>query len=84
MYQRYFHTVSDNSFVTQDHAGATQIAASNKFYTNRSDDPDASKLPFGLGVDPFGYLEKASTDQHVHSHDNIVAYFKQAKDSDSG
>ncbi|KAJ7884635.1 hypothetical protein B0H14DRAFT_2564339 [Mycena olivaceomarginata] len=67
-----------------DHAGATQIAASNKFYTNRSDDPDASKLLFSIGVDPFGYFEKVSTDQHVHSHDNTVAYFKQAKDNDSG
>lgn len=59
---------------------AAALDAVTRYFTRRSDDPDGEDLPFGLEVDPEGYLDKVRSSSLFHGRDNQVLYFMMVKE----
>lgn len=60
------------------------IGASNRLFTLKIDSPTEQGTEFQDGVDPLGELAKLQSDELIHGTDNIVRYFRRAKDPKTG
>ncbi|KAJ7429590.1 hypothetical protein B0H11DRAFT_2265213 [Mycena galericulata] len=83
VFARFFRGKRINDWNVGEELTDTYLNASNRFFTSAIDEPDATAVPFGDGVDPLGVFEKlqrASSGQLVHTSDNVVHYFKLSRD----
>ncbi|KAJ7482851.1 hypothetical protein B0H11DRAFT_2232228 [Mycena galericulata] len=83
VFVRFFRGKRVNEWSISEDLTETYLNASNRFFTTVTDNPKASMVLFGDGVDPLGVftkLQHASGGQLVHTDDNVVHYFKLAKD----
>ncbi|KAJ7037574.1 hypothetical protein C8F04DRAFT_1180315 [Mycena alexandri] len=60
------------------------IASSNRIFTLRADSPTDQGTDFEPGLDPLGTLEKLTTREVFHGPDNVVKYYRRAKDPKDG
>ncbi|KAJ7715764.1 hypothetical protein B0H16DRAFT_1741720 [Mycena metata] len=60
------------------------IASSNRIFTLRADSPTDQGTDFEPGLDPLGTLEKLTTREVFHGPDNVVKYYRRAKNPKDG
>ncbi|KAJ7028867.1 hypothetical protein C8F04DRAFT_1265622 [Mycena alexandri] len=60
------------------------IAGSNRIFTLRVDSPVDQSTEFQPGLDPLGKLEKLTSKEVFHGPDNVVKYYRRAKDPKNG
>ncbi|KAJ7703374.1 hypothetical protein B0H16DRAFT_1475966 [Mycena metata] len=60
------------------------IAGSNRIFTLRVDSPTDQSTEFQPGLDPLGKLERLTSKEVFHGPDNVVKYYRRAKDPKNG
>ncbi|KAJ7033246.1 hypothetical protein C8F04DRAFT_1261057 [Mycena alexandri] len=85
-YGRFFGSRRINPWNVGQAGGATYINASCRYFNSEKDDPTATVIEFGPGVDPLNLFAKANVKGEglIHTLDNEVKYFKSANDPASG
>lgn len=71
--------VPDNSIKPLDINSFLQYSAletGTRYFTHQKEDPSSESLPFDRAVDPHGVLSGMVTDEHFHSLDNKVLYYR--------
>lgn len=59
---------------------ADYLVASNRYMTPRKSAGTGKGIPFGVHVDPKDILKSMTEDDHVHTEDNQVLYYRRKTD----
>ncbi|EAU81138.2 hypothetical protein CC1G_09780 [Coprinopsis cinerea okayama7 len=76
-------TLIPSEIVTVNPGGGT-MAASNRYFTSRTDDPQGQAHILGSTIDPNGTLAEVAGDQYFYGEDNVVCYLEKVETSDAG
>ncbi|KAF7985429.1 hypothetical protein HWV62_5153 [Athelia sp. TMB] len=69
-------------WIPTTHEGQMQVTTGNRLFTWQREPETLQSIPVDPSIDPFGSISNLAGKEYVHTEENVVQFFKYAKDED--